>query len=115
MSISSQFITLSAFCFAAATGVAQSTLLERPQLTPLPLSVQQVEAAEAGDLVVLDGGADAGVRQGMTYTVVDGAGEPVADLTITAVTGKCAVALIAQWYQSQPIVFGQPAFISVIR
>jgi hypothetical protein len=77
-------------------------------------SVVSLEPTRVADLVLLDHGFDAGLREGMICRVTRGMAE-IAELQIVAVRPGCSAALITSVAAKQSIRAGDVASIKILK
>jgi len=78
------------------------------------VSVVAVQATRVADLVLLGGGFDAGLRQGMVCRVTRGAAE-IAEVLLVEIRPTCSAALIVSVAARQSIRAGDLARIKVLK
>jgi hypothetical protein len=103
--------------------VLQSSLLALVAATPFmaraasasgSIEVVAVQPARTADLVLLDGGFDAGLRQGMVCRITRGATE-VAEVLLVELRPTCASALITNLAPGQSIHAGDFASLRILK
>ncbi len=103
--------------------VLQSSLLALVAATPFTaraasasglIEVVAVQPARTADLVLLDGGFDAGLRQGMVCRITRGATE-VAEVLLVELRPTCASALITNLAPGQSIRAGDIARLKILK
>jgi hypothetical protein len=90
------------FSVQAASGVAGSAV------------VAAVQPGRVADLVLLDGGFDAGLRQGMVCRVMRGTAE-IAEIILVDLRPGCSSALIVSVAAKQSIRAGDVARIKILK
>ena len=77
-------------------------------------AVVAVQPARVADLVLLDGGFEAGLRQGMVCRVTRGATE-IAEVLLVELRPNCSAALILSVAPGQSIHAGDVAAIKILK
>ena len=84
-----------------------------PALTS-PLAVSEIQPTRVADLVLLNGGSSAGLRQGMVCRVTRGPVN-IAEILLVEVRPTCSAALITSLAPSQSIHAGDAAAIKILK
>ena len=102
-------------------GLRAAALLTIVHLAPFSLhaavpvaSVALVQPTRIADLVMLSGGFDAGLRQGMVCRVTRGATD-IAEVLVVELRPTCSAALIVSVAPKQSIHAGDSASIKVLK
>jgi len=99
----------------AAAVLAFGLLTSASGLAAAPTAaVVAVEPTRVADLVMLNGGFDAGLRQGMVCRVTRGATE-IAEVLLVELRPACSAALIVSVVSGQSIRAGDVATIKVLK
>jgi hypothetical protein len=94
--------------------VAVAPFSVRAATTSNAAVVVAVQATRVADLVLLDHGFDAGLRQGMVCRVTRGATE-IADVLLVELRPNCSAALILSVAPKQSIRGGDAAAIKILK
>ena len=76
--------------------------------------VIDVQATRVADLVILNGGFDAGLRQGMVCRVTRG-GTEIAEVLLVELRPNCSAALILNLAPKQSIRAGDTASVKILK
>ncbi|MEO6244167.1 MAG: hypothetical protein ABIQ12_01920 [Opitutaceae bacterium] len=105
------FRRVRAAALAAAIGLLASSLLHA---TPSALVVTAVQPSRVADIVVLNGGFDAGLRQGMVCRISRGA-VAVAEVLLVETRPAASAALILSVAPKQAIRAGDSAAVKLLK
>ncbi|MEY2879281.1 MAG: hypothetical protein RLZZ15_1661 [Verrucomicrobiota bacterium] len=102
--------------FTAAVATACGLMLAAPtSLSAAPLAnVAAIRATGAADLVLLDHGFDAGLRQGMVCRVTRARAE-IAEIVVVGVRENCGAALITSLSPKQSIRAGDLVGVKILK
>jgi len=78
------------------------------------LAVAAIQPTRVADLVLLNGGFDAGLRQGMVCRVTRGSAD-IAEVLLVEVRPTCSAALITSLAPAQSIHAGDTAAVKILK
>ena len=93
--------------------ISHSTLVIAAAATP-GVAVAAVQSTRVADLVLLGGGFDAGLRQGMVCRVTRGTTE-IAEVLLVEIRPACSAALILNLAPKQAIRAGDTASVKILK
>jgi hypothetical protein len=99
---------------AAVLAFATVATVSRSHAAPSPASVAAIESTSVADLILLRGGFDAGLRQGMVCRITrDGA--DVGEVLLVELRPSCSAALILNLAPGQSIRPGDSAAVKLLK
>ena len=111
--VSSAFRSLRAAAVLALV-ISHWSLVIPPIAAAPALAVAEVHPTRIADLVMLNGGFDAGLRQGMVCRVTRGSAD-VAEILLVEVRPTCSAALITSLASTQSIHAGDTAAVKILK
>jgi len=111
--MSRRIVTALALFAVVTTTVAQAAgLVATRSVAAAP--VVAVQATRIADVVLLGAGFEAGLRQGMVFSVVR-SGQPVAEIVLVDLRPRASAALITQLSPDQSIRAGDIATVKTLK
>ncbi len=100
------------FAIVFTSGVQASALIETRSIEAAP--VVAVQATRVADIVLLGAGFEAGLRQGMVFSVIR-RGVEVAEIILVELRPRAGAALILQLAPGQSIQVGDTATVKTLK